>query len=319
MSNAWSYYVIAIVVLNVAGAVWLLWWTAKRRGPQEADTTGHVWDEDLTEYNKPLPRWWLWLFVLTVLFAIVYLALYPGLGNLSGRLGWTQAGQHRAEVAAAEAMYNARLARFAGMDVPALSRNAEAMAAARNLFAHNCSTCHGSDARGARGFPNLTDDDWLYGGDPDSLLQTIGQGRQGVMPPMAPALGAGGVEDVIAYVLSLSQTGVPADMASAGKPRFDMLCVACHGADARGNQLLGAPNLADGTWLYGDSPQAIRETLTNGRNNQMPAHVPLLGEQKVRMLAAYVYQLSRAARPASASTAQAKVAGAQTPDASRSP
>ena len=306
MSSAWSYYVIALVVLNVAGAVWLLWWTAKRRGPQEADTTGHVWDGDLTEYNKPLPRWWLWLFVITVVFAIAYLALYPGLGNFSGKLGWTQTEQHRAEVAAADALYDARLAKFAGMDVPTLSRNGEAMAAARNLFAHNCSTCHGSDARGARGFPNLTDDDWLYGGDPDSLLQTIAQGRQGVMPPLAPALGAAGVEDVIAYVLSLSQSGVPPDMASAGKPRFEMLCVACHGADARGNQLLGAPNLADGTWLYGDSPQSIREALNNGLNNQMPAHEPLLGAQKVRMLAAYVYQLGTVARPGTA-------------DASRSP
>jgi cytochrome c oxidase cbb3-type subunit 3 len=306
MSNAWSGYIIALVALNVAGAVWLLWWTAKRRGAKEADTTGHVWDENLTEYNKPLPRWWLWLFVLTVVFAGAYLALYPGLGNVRGGLQWTQTAQHQAEVAAAERAYNARLAKFSGMDVPALSRNVEAMAAARNLFAHNCSTCHGSDARGARGFPNLTDQDWLYGGDPDSLLQTIGHGRQGVMPPMAQILGASGVEDVIAYVLSLSQSGLPAEMVSAGKPRFEMLCASCHGVNGHGSALVGAPNLTDRTWLYGNDPRAIREALTQGRNNQMPAHLPLLGEQKVRLLAAYVYNLSHPGQTAgSAGTADA--------------
>jgi len=292
MTSAWSLYVIILVLVNVLGALWLLWWTAKRRGTSEASTTGHVWDGDLTEYNNPLPRWWLWLFILTVIFAAVYLALYPGFGNYAGRLGWTQAGQHRQEVAVADQQYAAHFARFDKLDAPTLRRTPEAMAAARNLFANNCSTCHGSDARGARGFPNLTDNDWLYGGDPDTLLATIANGRHGVMPPWGYALGAAGVEDVIAYVLSLSQTGLPADMVAAGKPRFDMFCTACHGVDAKGNQQLGAPNLTDDTWLYGDSSDSIRLTLTKGRNNQMPAHLPLLGEQKVRMLAAYIYSLS---------------------------
>ena len=294
MSTAWSYYTIVLVLINVAGALWLLWWT-RRRGTNEAETTGHVWDGDLTEYNNPLPRWWLWLFYLTVIFAAVYLVLYPGFGNYAGRLGWSQQKQHSEQVAAAEHAYAVRFARFANMDIPALSRDSEAMAAARNLFGNNCATCHGSDARGAVGFPNLTDDDWLYGGDPVTLEQTIGQGRNGVMPPWGEVLGASGVEEVIAYVLSLSRGDVPAEMAAAGKPRFDMYCVACHGADARGNQQLGAPNLADDIWLYSDSPESIRQTIVAGRSNQMPTHLPLLGEQKVRLLAAYVMSLSRPA------------------------
>lgn len=292
MSANWSYYVMALVLINVAGALWLLWWT-RRRGTNEAETTGHVWDGDLSEYNNPLPRWWLWLFYLTVIFSAVYLVLYPGFGNYTGRLGWSQQKQHSEQVAVAEQAYAARFARFASMDIPALSRDAEAMATARNLFANNCATCHGSDARGAVGFPNLTDGDWLYGGDPATLEQTIGQGRNGVMPPWGEVLGASGVEDVIAYVLSLSRSDVPPAMAAAGKPRYEMFCVACHGADARGNQQLGAPNLADDIWLYSDSPESIRQTIVQGRSNHMPTHLPLLGEQKVRLLAAYVMSLSQ--------------------------
>ena len=292
MINAWSYYVIALVLINVLGALWLLWWT-RRRGAAEAETTGHVWDGDLTEYNNPLPRWWLWLFYLTVIFAAGYLVLYPGFGNYAGRLGWSQQEQHHEQVAAAEQAYAARFARFATMDIAALSRDTEAMAAARNLFGNNCATCHGSDARGAVGFPNLTDNDWLYGGDPATLEQTIGQGRLGVMPPWGEALGASGVEEVIAYVLSFTRSDLPPAMAAAGKQKFEMLCGSCHGNDGRGNPQLGAPNLADDIWLFGDSPETIRQTITRGRSSQMPAHLPLLGELKVRMLAAYVMSLSR--------------------------
>ncbi|HSC08787.1 MAG TPA: cytochrome-c oxidase, cbb3-type subunit III [Steroidobacteraceae bacterium] len=293
MSNAWSLYIVVLVLINVGGALWLLWWTRRRKGV-EAETTGHVWDGDLTEYNNPLPRWWLWLFYLTVIFSAVYLVLYPGLGNLPGRLGWTQSLQHQQQVATAERAYAERFARVASLDISALSRDTEAMAAARNLFANNCSTCHGSDARGAVGFPNLTDADWLYGGDAATVEQTIAQGRHGVMPPWGEALSASEVEEVIAYVLALSGTDVPADMAAAGKPKFELICGTCHGVDGRGNQQLGAPNLADDIWLYEKSPDSIRQTIQKGRSNQMPAHLPLLGEQKVRMLAAYVLSLSRA-------------------------
>ena len=189
MSAGWIGFIVALVVLNILGCVGLLWWTARRRpGDPAPEDTSHVWDGDLTEYNNPLPRWWLWLFLITVVFSAAYLVLYPGFGNYAGRLGWSQLRQHEEQVAAAEQAYAARFARFTDMDISALSRDAEAMAAARNLFANNCATCHGSDAKGSKGFPNLTDNDWLYGGSGETLIETITRGREGTMPPMAAAV-----------------------------------------------------------------------------------------------------------------------------------
>lgn len=298
MSAGWSIYVIILVLINVAGALWLLWWTRKRRAgasethSESQSTTGHVWDGDLTEYNNPLPRWWLWLFYLSVLFAAIYLVLYPGFGNFAGVLGWTQERQHRDEVAVVEQRFAERVSRFASLDLPALSRTPEAMSMARNLFANNCTTCHGSDARGAAGFPNLADTDWLHGANPDTIYQTIANGRDGVMPPWGEALGPQGVEEVIAYVLQLSGKKIPQQWIGNGQTKFQLYCAACHGTDGRGNTQLGAPNLTDDIWLYGDSPEVLRATITQGRNNRMPAHLDILGEQKVRLLAAYVLSLS---------------------------
>ncbi len=302
MSLGWNIWIIGLVALNVGGALWLLWWTKKRRGGEaapEAKTTGHTWDGDLTEYNNPLPRWWLWLFYLTVIFSFVYLAIYPGLGSYPGTLRWTQQKQHAKEVAVAERAYTEKFARYGAVDLPTLSRTPEVVAAGHNIFANTCAQCHGSDARGAVGFPNLTDHDWLWGDSPEIIEETIRNGRQAVMPPWAEALGAQGTEEVIVYVLSLSEQKVPADFAAAGKMRFEQFCVACHGPDARGNQLLGAPNLTDNIWLYGNSPQAIRMALQKGHNGQMPAHLPLLGPLKVHLVAAYVYSLSPPQTPPS--------------------
>jgi cytochrome c oxidase cbb3-type subunit 3 len=304
MSVQWSLYIIALVVLNVAGALWLLWWTARRRaGPAaEAETTGHRWDGDLTELNNPLPRWWLWLFYLTVIFSAAYLVLYPGFGSFPGVLKWTQQRQHAEQVAAADQAYAGLYTHFASLDLATLSRNPEAMSAARNLFVNNCATCHGSDGRGAVGFPNLTDADWLYGSEPETIKKTIAEGRMAVMPPWGDALGPQGVEEVIAYVLSLSGESVPAELASAGAEKFAMFCASCHGSDGRGNRELGAPNLTDSVWMFGKSPESLRTTIAQGRISQMPAHLGLLGPQKVHLMAAYVINLSsRAATPADGS------------------
>jgi len=297
MSVQWSLYIIGLVVLNVAGALWLLWRTARRRSgaAAEAETTGHRWDGDLTELNNPLPRWWLWLFYLTVIFSAMYLVLFPGFGSYPGVLKWTQQRQHAEQVGAAERIYAAQYARYASLDLATLSRTPEAMSTARNLFVNNCATCHGSDGRGAVGFPNLTDADWLYGSEPETIKQTIMEGRMSVMPPWGDALGAQGVEDVIAYVLSLSGEKIPAGLANAGAERFAMFCASCHGPDGRGNRELGAPNLTDAVWMFGKSPEAIRTTIAQGRMSQMPAHLGLLGPQKVHLLAAYVINLSSAA------------------------
>lgn len=297
MNGFWNGWIISLTALNIAAALWLLWTTSRKKpgekGPGE-DTTGHTWDGDLAEYNNPLPRWWLWGFYFTVAFALVYLAFYPGLGNFAGRLGWTQEGAVAADIAAAAKETNQRLERYGLLAVADLRHDEDAMRTARNLFAANCAACHGTDAHGARGFPNLTDQDWLHGGDEATILTTLRAGRTGVMPAWEPVLGAAGIEQVTNYVLKLSNQGGDAALAAAGSEKFAQLCAACHGPDGRGTLALGAPNLTDTTWLYGGSAETIRETLIKGRTNQMPAHLDLLGETRLKLLTAYVMNLSAA-------------------------
>jgi cytochrome c oxidase cbb3-type subunit 3 len=241
-----------------------------------------------------LPRWWLGLFIITVLFGLAYLTLYPGLGNFAGAKRWTQVEQWQAQVNEQRAKFEASMAPFQHMSLRELSQDAGAMRTAKNLFAQNCAQCHGSDARGAKGFPNLTDKDWLWGGADDTVLATISDGRQGMMPPWGEALGTQGVDEVATYVYSLTHADAPAATAAAGKERFVAMCSACHGIDAQGNTMLGAPNLSDSVWLYGGDLATIKETISNGRQNQMPAHAGLLGEARVRLLAAYVLSLGGA-------------------------
>jgi cytochrome c oxidase cbb3-type subunit 3 len=296
MSSGWSLFVIVLTVLNILACLWLLWWTAKPKSANEkigggADT-GHVWDTDLREYNNPLPRWWLWVFYGSVIFGAIYLILYPGLGNFAGIRGWTQTGQYDAESEKVEARASEMLAPFASMSVADLAGNEQAMSTAHNIFQNECAQCHGSDGGGARGFPNLADANWQWGSDADSIVQTITGGRIAAMPPWGEVLGPDGVEEVIAYVRSLGGLSADAAKSTAGKARFDMVCAACHGMDGKGNPLLGAPNLTDDAWLYGSSEADIRESLEVGRNGQMPAFGDKLGEQRIRLLAAYVMRLS---------------------------
>ncbi len=300
MSSGWSIFVIVLTLANILACVWLLRWTSKPTHAGEkiggGSDTGHTWDTDLREYNNPLPRWWLWVFYITVAFGLIYLALYPGLGTFGGIKGWSQAKQYEEEKATVEARAAELLAPFASMSIAELATNAQAMSTANNLFQVNCSQCHGSDGGGARGFPNLANSDWQWGGDPDTVVQTITAGRLGVMPPWGEVLGPDGVEQVVAYVQKLS--GQPTDeaKAAAGETQFQTVCAACHGLDGKGNPLLGAPNLTDDVWLYGGDAATIRETVVNGRNNQMPAFGDKLGEQRVRLLAAYVIRLSGGAQ-----------------------
>jgi cytochrome c oxidase cbb3-type subunit 3 len=296
MTRAHSIFIIVLTVANIAGALWLLWWTRRSPGEQvvtqtTTQTTGHVWDEDLTELNNPLPRWWLWLFIITVAFGGVYLALYPGLGKFGGVLGWTSSGQHAVQAAANAKRIEQTLAPFADRTVAELAGDPAALNIGRNLFLNNCAACHGSDGGGAPGFPNLTDKDWQWGRDPDTIVATITDGRTGVMPPWGEVLGARGVEDVMDYVFSLQGRVLTAGDIKAGGEKFAQLCAACHGVDARGNQALGAPNLTDGAWLHGGSLVAVRESISKGRTGAMPAHGPRLGPTRVKLLAAYVLSL----------------------------
>ena len=298
MSQGWGFFVAILTIANILGCVWLLWWTARKRPDEraETDTTGHTWDGDLTEWNKPLPRWWLNLFYITVVFALVYLAIYPGLGVYAGTQGWSSEGEHAKDVAEADAAIKPLFAKFAAVPLPELAGNPEALALGRSVFANNCVTCHGSDARGARGFPNLVDKDWLWGGEPDTVLATILDGRQAAMPPLGAALGDQGTVEAAVYVQSLSGMPVDAALAQAGKGRFDSICAACHGADGKGNKALGAPDLTDGIWLYGGDFASISQTIKNGRNGQMPAHRAILGEDRARLAAAFVLSAQRAAK-----------------------
>ncbi|HEU4601267.1 MAG TPA: cytochrome-c oxidase, cbb3-type subunit III [Steroidobacteraceae bacterium] len=308
MNTRISLFVTVFTVINILACMWLLWWTARGRSNKtatgEVERTGHVWDEDLEEYNNPLPRWWLGLFVITTIFGAGYLLLFPGLGNFMGLKKWTSTQQYEAQVNEARARFEERLASSKDKPLAELAHDPAAMSTARNLFAANCSGCHGSDARGARGFPNLTDKDWLWGGDSDRVYETIANGRHGAMPAWGAVLGEEGVNQVASYVMSISGRNAPADWVTAGKATFANMCAACHGADGKGNPLLGAPNLTDGIWLHGGDFDSIRATITGGRENQMPSHLPLLGETKVRLLAAYVLSLSGAPQPQTVQAAQ---------------
>jgi cytochrome c oxidase cbb3-type subunit 3 len=299
-----SVFIIVFTAINIVACLWLMWWTARTRVPV-ADTsdqksaegsgkTGHVWDGDLEELNNPLPRWWLGLFIITVIFGALYLTFYPGLGNFAGTSNWSSVGEYEEQVARLRVNFEQRLASLQDRSLTELANNGNAMAAAKNLYNANCAGCHGSDARGAKGFPNLTDKDWLWGGDEQRLLETIAHGRHGMMPALGGALGAQGVNEVASYVVSLSGGKAPADWIDAGQQRFATLCVGCHGADAKGNPMLGAPNLTDNIWLHGGDFDTVRATITNGRDNQMPAHKDLLGDTKVKLLAAYVLSLNTA-------------------------
>lgn len=297
MNTTVSVLVIAFVALNILACVWLLLWTAKKR-PEDLvkdPTTGHTWDGDLTEYNNPLPRWWLNAFYLTIFFGIGYLVFYPGLGNLTGRLGWSAAKQHDADAELTRLSFSKAYAPFRDMSFEQLANEPAAQALGQSIYANNCAGCHGSDARGAKGFPNLADADWQYGGEPETIVTTIRMGRQAVMPAWQTVVGDDGVAELVAYVQQLSGTQVGDTLASRGKQRFEMLCVACHGADGKGNPALGSQNLTDDIWLYGGDPDTLTESLVLGRNGQMPAFKDILSEEQIRLVSAWVYAQAKSA------------------------
>jgi cytochrome c oxidase cbb3-type subunit 3 len=295
LSSFWHWYVVIITVLTILACFWILQWTkgiSNRDEDGGTGTTGHVWDEDLVELNHPLPRWWLQLFYITIGYSFLYMALYGGLGNFQGVLGWTQVGQYETEMKAANDAQEAIFTRYRALDNEALINDPEANATGQRLFANSCSMCHGSDARGARGFPNLTDTDWLYGDSFDTVMQSITDGRAGIMPVMVGALDDTAINELVVYVQSMSGQKADAGMAAAGKKNFDMLCVACHGLDGSGNQALGAARLNDDIWLYGGEPDSIKKSITEGRNGAMPTHKDLLSDDRRRLIAAYVLSLS---------------------------
>lgn len=295
VSDFWNLYVVVIVVASILACAVLLIVQGKATFTP-GKTMGHVWDGDLEEYNNPMPKWWSWMFVITVIFAFVYLALYPGLGNFKGMLGWTSVGQHKAEVEKMDATVKPLFDKFMAMDMKAVAADKQAMEMGKRLYLTYCMQCHGADARGAKGFPNLTDADWQYGGEPEQIKETIANGRMGVMPPHEQ-LGGDTIKDLANYVRSLSGLPNDATRTTKGKEAFGSAgCAGCHGMDAKGMHAVGAPNLTDKVWLYGSSEATISETIAKGRQNQMPAWKEFLGDAKVHLLSAYVLSLSQGAK-----------------------
>lgn len=294
--DAWSVYIAVITVISIAACLILLFSLSSRRvAPGEsADTTGHVWDEDLAERNNPLPRWWMWLFVITVIFSIGYLVVYPGLGSYAGTFGWSSTGQYKDEQAQATALYGPIVTKFLKQDIKTVAADPEARQMGQRLFLTYCAQCHGSDAGGSTGFPSLKDRDWLYGGEPETIRTSILEGRNGMMPPMGAAVGSDDdVRDVMHYVFRMGGRPFDGIRATRGKAKFDTVCAACHTEQGTGNQQIGAPNLVDDVWLHGGSDAAIMESINKGRKGAMPAHKGFLDEGKVHLLTAYVYGLSR--------------------------
>jgi cytochrome c oxidase cbb3-type subunit III len=297
-SGFWSVYVAGLTLAGIAGCLLLLWVTSRKKKAGAVKSTGHVWDEDLTEMDNPLPLWWVWMFIITIVFSLLYLVAYPGLGTYEGQLKWSTAGEYNDEIAAAKTELAPLYSQFAARKVEDLAGDRAAMAIGERLFMNNCAQCHGSDGRGSKGFPNLTDGDWLHGGTPEKIAESITRGRKGNMPPMAAAVGgAEDVKNVANYVLSLSNAPHDSVRAQLGKGKF-AACAACHGADGKGNPVLGAPNLADDTWLHGYGEQAIIAMVMGGKVNEMPAQEGKLTPEQIHLLAGYVWSLSH--KPAGA-------------------
>ena len=298
-SSGWSIFITVTTLVSLAACLLLLWVASRRQPMAKDNSTGHVFDEDLVEMNNPLPMWWAVLFVITVVFAFGYVFVFPALGSAAGSLGWTSRGELGADQARASAEMTKIYAAYTPLAAEALSKDPAAMAIGQRLFINNCAACHGSDARGSKGFPDLTDNDWLHGGSPEKIEETITLGRIGVMPPMAAAVGSDAdVHNVANYVLSLSGSAYNSIAAAAGKPKF-VVCAACHGADGKGNQAIGAPNLTDKVWLHGWGEEAIVAMVTNGKTNVMPAQAGRLTPGQIHLLAAYVWSLSNARQTAS--------------------
>ncbi|WP_253449354.1 cytochrome-c oxidase, cbb3-type subunit III [Halomonas sp. Y3] len=297
LSGFWSTWIIVITLGSIGIAFWLLYANRKTDKTPDADgnveTTGHAAD-GIEEYDNPLPRWWFQLYVGTVVFSLGYLLLYPGLGNFAGLLGWTQEGQWEEEVARAEERFTPIFAQYQEIPIPELARDAEAMQVAERIYLNNCAVCHGSNAQGGYGFPNLTNDDWLYGGEPEQIMQTLVRGRNGLMPSWQQ-LGETNIENVTQHVLALSGLEHDEERAERGAATYASVCAACHMPDGTGNQALGAPNLTNDIWLYQAPGQSVadsvRQSLRNGRNGHMPAQAAYIGEERVHLVAAYVYSL----------------------------
>ncbi|WOJ93899.1 cytochrome-c oxidase, cbb3-type subunit III [Congregibacter variabilis] len=291
MTSFWSGWVIVLTIVTLILVTWLLFANRKRHAVDEK-TTGHVYD-GIEEWDNPLPGWWFAMFVITIIWGIGYLIAYPGMGNFPGVLGWSSVTQHEQEVAVADEKFRAMRDKYLAMSIEEIYQDPKVRKMGMRIYGNNCSQCHGLDAAGALGFPNLADDDWLYGGSADAIKHTLVNGRRAAMPPWESILGEDGIAEATAYVLSLNSREADPKLVQAGEKHYQTYCVACHGPEAKGNTLMGAPNLTNGIWLYGGSQEQIAHSLRVGRNGVMPAFANTLSEDKIHLVAAYIYGLSK--------------------------
>lgn len=303
VSGFWSIF---ITVVALGGIVWCLWLLFSQRAwlktkVAAAEDTGHIWDGNLTELNHPVPRWWTVMYLLLCIFGLAYLWLFPGLGTYQGSLNFSAAEEVRRDQAALAERIQPLYQRYAQLSIPEIAADPEARAIGQRLFLNSCAQCHGSDARGGPSFPNLTDSDWLHGGEPENIQQTITMGRHGMMPPWKGTISPTEASDIAQYVRSLSGLASDALRVVPGKRGFETYCVACHGAEGKGNTMLGAPNLTDNVWLFGSSEASIVDTILNGRENVMPAQERNLSPDQIRILTAWVWGLSNQGQAAGAS------------------
>lgn len=295
-SNFWEWFIIVPTIIGILAMVWLIRWMSYGKKPdpdKPVETMGHVWDDDLEELNNPLPRWWLNLFYITIVFAIIYLILYPGLGSFPGLLGWTSTGQYEQEMERAEDDFGPIFAQFKEQPATKLIDDPDAVRIGQRLFINYCATCHGADARGVPGFPNLRNNDWTWGGDPESIHVTIAQGRAGIMPPWKDILDSDDIFSVAEYVRHLSGRMAAPEIIARGRNVYQQSCAACHGPDGKGNKQLGAPNLANDIWLYGGSQKDVIESIARGREGRMPPHGNFLGDDRIHLLVTYLLHINR--------------------------
>ena len=292
MSSFWSLWIIVLTVVTIVGVTWILFANRKTTGSDSDTTTGHVYD-GIEEYDNPLPAWWFYMYLFSIIYAIGYLIVYPGMGNYKGLFNWTAVNQWQGEVDKAEIKYGALFAQYRSMSVEEITTDPKALKMGQRMFANNCAQCHGSDARGSYGFPNLADSEWLYGGTAEQIKASITMGRNGAMPAWESVLGEKGIDNVSNYVLSLSGREADSEAVAAGQEKFQMFCASCHGAEGKGNIAFGAPDLTNDSWLYGGSPGLIKRSVRAGRNGVMPTHKDVLSEDKIHLLTAYVYSLSQ--------------------------
>lgn len=292
LSSGWSYWITIITLGGVAFCLWLLFSQRSFLGksPDMTDT-GHEWD-GITEYNYPVPGWWTVMYLGLCVVGLGIMFLYPALGSNPGKVGYTSAKEVAVEHAAYLESLKPVYAKYEGQSIEQLAANPDARKLGERLFLNNCAQCHGSDAKGSPDFPNLTDNDWLYGGAPETILQSITEGRHGIMAPLAAVLSQEEANQVAHYVRSLSGLSSDPTLVPLGEAKFKQVCFACHGADGKGIQALGAPNLTDNIWLSSSSREAIVKTILEGRSGTMPAQKNNLTPEQIKMLAAYVWGLS---------------------------